>query len=598
MLLRRWLPLALAVAAACVHAPPSPPAAQPPALPPPGLDAGPRLPQPPPAEPPDAGPPPAPVDAGVDVEGWLRRLTTEQKVGQLMMVGFGGLEVSEAAVALVKGRHAGGVCLFKRNVASAEQVARLNDALWALLADEVPPFLAVDQEGGNVVRVADGNLVLPGNMVLGATGDAALAYAAGKAQGEDLRRLGFNMNLAPVLDVNVNPRNPVIGIRAFGDDPALVAKLGGPYARGQQDAQVASIAKHFPGHGPVDTDSHLTLPVVKASRKELERHLAPFASAFAEGLDGVMTAHIAVPALGGDDTPATLSPRVLDGVLRHQLGFDGLVLTDELEMHAIDRRYGVGKAAVMAINAGADMVLIPWRPEKKTEVWEALLEAVKSGELSAARLDQAVRRVLTLKARRGVFEKPGPLAERLAHLGEQKALADQVAAAGITLVRAGPNFPLPRTGRYGVVTTEAALGQAVTRRVPGARVLLVPAYPKGPQRSAMLKQVRALAEEVDTVIVGITNVNQVELATLAAQDDTPVVVVVLGLPYFAVQVPRAQTVLLGYSYQPSVSEAAVAALFGEHGTPGKLPVALPGLPRGTGLDPVGQRAGKSRPPGK
>ena len=197
------------------------------------------------------------------VETLLSGLSLESRVGQLMMVGFSGTEVDEDVEELVRGRQVGGVCLFKHNIRDAEQVARLNDGLRRLLVDHIPPFLALDQEGGNVVRVQDQVVVLPSNMALGATRSAELAYAAGRAQAEDLRRLGFNMNLAPVLDVNLNPRNPVIGVRSYGDSVPLVSELGRAFVRGQQDAGLVTVAKHFPGHGATDADSHTALPVMR-----------------------------------------------------------------------------------------------------------------------------------------------------------------------------------------------------------------------------------------------------------------------------------------------------------------------------------------------
>lgn len=506
-----------------------------------------------------------------------------------MMVGFAGKSVDESITRLVRGYRVGGVCVFGRNVVSSSQVAKLNDEVRALLADAVPPFIAVDQEGGNVVRVADGNLVLPGNMVLGAARDPQLAYEAGLAQGEDLRRLGFNMNLAPVLDVNSNPLNPVIGLRAFGDDVALVSQLGASFVRGQQDARLVTVAKHFPGHGAVDEDSHKSLPIVRAPLLTVRAQLQPFEAAMAAGLDGLMTAHIATPALTGDETPATLSPQVLGTVLRDELHFDGLVITDELEMEAIASTWGVGRAAVLAVNAGSDMVLIPWRIEKKEEVWFALLDAVRSGELSVERLDEAVRRVLTVKLKRGVFETPEPLEKRLASLGEKKALAARIASAGVTLLRQQHKlFPLPAGKRIAVISPESSFVEAMTRRYPELTSMTVAAYPTPEAREALKKQARAMASKADVVVVGVANSRQLELVTNAALAGKPVIAVVLGAPYLASQVHEAKVVLATYSYRDAATEAAAAALAGERGTPGRLPVSLPRFKFGHGLDPVGQ----------
>ncbi len=348
-----------------------------------------------------------------DVDALIAGMSVEAKVGQLMMVGFGGHAVDASIVALVKGKLVGGVCMFKRNINDPLQVGQLNDGVRALLADSIPPFIAVDQEGGSVVRLSDGVLVLPGNMALGATRNERLAYEAGRAQGDDLRRLGFNMNLAPVLDVNINPRNPVIGVRSFGDEPGLVSSFGAEFVRGQQDANIATVAKHFPGHGSSDSDSHKQLPVLTETEDELVSALRPFEAAMKVGLDGMMTAHVAAPKVTGDELPATLSERILGDILRRRMKFNGLVLTDEHEMEAIADRYGVGRAAVMAIKAGADMVLVPWRVERKAEAHAALLEAVKNGEISRVRLEDSLRRFLLLKVNSWMFEPLRALSVRL-----------------------------------------------------------------------------------------------------------------------------------------------------------------------------------------
>lgn len=563
--------------AACVHVPPPAPAEPPP--PPPKVAV----------EPVPPGPESTPVSEPTSIDALLAKMTLEEKVGQLMMVGFAGKEVDPAITDLVRGYRVGGVCVFGRNVGSAAQIGKLNDDVRALLSDSVPPFIAVDQEGGNVVRIADGNLVLPGNMVLGAARQPELAYEAGRAQGEDLVRLGFNMNLAPVLDVNSNPQNPVIGLRAFSDDVALVSQLGAEFVRGQQDAQIISVAKHFPGHGAVDADSHKALPVVRAPLKEVRRQLQPFEAAMKAGLDGLMTAHIATPTLTGDDVPATLSKRVLGGVLREELRFDGLVITDELEMDAIDRHYGVGRAAVLAVNAGADMVLIPWRLEKKEEVWMALLDAARGGEISRARLDRSVRRILATKLKRGLFTPLPPLEERLAHLGEKNELALRIASAGITLLRSEPGLFPVKAKKVAVISAEVGLIHALGRRLPNLVSLAVPAMPSDASRDGLKRQARAVAEQADVVVVGVVNSRQLELVTNASLAGKPVVAVVLGQPYLAAKVHEARVVLATYSYREAATEAAAAALLGERGTPGKLPVTLPRLPFGHGLNPVGHR---------
>lgn len=532
----------------------------------------------------------APTAGALGDDALLGAMSLEQKIGQVMMVGFSGFSVDEPVRQLVKGLQVGGVCLFKRNIESAAQVAKLNDELRGLFEGGVPPFIAVDQEGGNVVRLSDRNVVLPGNMVLGATRDAQLAYEAGRAQGDDLRRLGFNMNLAPVLDVNTNPKNPVIGIRAFGDDVGLVSELGVQFVRGQQAARVVTVAKHFPGHGGVESDSHKGLPVVNAPEAELRRQLVPFVSAMRAGLDGMMTAHIATPTLSnGDATPATLNRRVLGGVLREELGFDGLVVTDELEMDAIDTRYGVGHAAVLAVNAGADVVLVPWRAEKVNEVHAALLAAVGSGELPMARLDQAVRRVLRTKRARAVFEALPPREERLATLGQDHEVVTRIASAAVTLLKTDRRtFPLPSGRRIGVITGEGALARELGARVP-VKSVVVPAWPKLTERTGLKREALQLAAESDVVVVGIVNTHQLELAAVVAQSGKPVIAVVMGAPYLSTQLVNVPVVVTVYSYRDSMAEAAARALVGELRPAGRLPVAMPKMPFGYGLDVSGKR---------
>jgi beta-N-acetylhexosaminidase len=240
------------------------------------------------------------------------------------------------------------------------------------------------------------------------------------------------------------------------------------------------------------------------------------------------------------------------------------------------------------------MVLIPWRVEKKAEVHRALLDAARNGELPMTRVDEAVRRILTLKVRRGLFDEMPPLAERLKELGKRRSLADEIARGAVTLLRTSPSvFPVSREKHVAVVTAEPSLVTAVQSRVPSATALVVPAFEANPKKRDELKVLtQRLASSADVVIVGIVNTRQLELVTMAHLAGKPVVVVVMGLPYLGAQVPEAKVVLAVYSYRESATEAAAAALFGEAGTPGKLPVALPRFPFGFGLDPVGERMAK------
>lgn len=326
-----------------------------------------------------------------------------QKVGQLLMVGFDGEIPCDHVRRLIEHHHVGGVILFRRNIASPGQVSTLNRQLQAINAENssVPLLIAVDQEGGVVARLENGVTPLPSALAFRAAGRVADCEALTHIGNEELRLLGFNVNFAPVLDVNNNRRNPVIGVRAFGETVAEVCEYGLAALRGIQAAGIAATAKHFPGHGDTDVDSHLGLPRVPHDRARLDAvELAPFRAAIAAGVDAIMSAHVVFPAFEPDpDTPSTLSHAVLTDLLRRELGFSGVVFTDCLEMAAIAEGIGVVEGAVRAFKAGADILLVSHREDRQVGVIEALVKAVESGEIAESRIDESLARILALKSR-------------------------------------------------------------------------------------------------------------------------------------------------------------------------------------------------------
>src|SRR6266581_343084 len=338
----------------------------------------------------------------------LAKMSLEQKVGQVFMLGFEGTTLNAANRALVNGLHLGGVTLFARNVDTAAQVAQL-DADLQTIADPLPLFISVDQEGGLVVRITDGATIFPGNMAVGATGDPTLARKVADASASELLAMGINMDLAPVVDVNTNPLNPVIGVRSFGSDVSLVSEFGVQTIQGLQSSGVSAVGKHFPGHGDTSVDSHRGLPVVPHSLERLQAlEFLPFKAAIQAGVDGIMTAHLYLPAIEPQqDLPATLSKTVLTGLLREQLGYQGLILTDALDMDAIKKDRAAAEAAVQAFEAGADMLLIAGiNADDRLHLGDgppALLAAVQSGRVSEDRLDASVLRILEAKAKRGIL---------------------------------------------------------------------------------------------------------------------------------------------------------------------------------------------------
>jgi len=332
-------------------------------------------------------------------------MTLKEKLGQLVMAGFEGTRSSKALTRLVATTRVGGVILFRRNVESPAQVLSLTRSLQRM-APRAPLFIAVDQEGGRVSRLPPPFTQFPASAVLGRRKSVSLTYAVGEAMGRELAAVGINMNMAPVLDVNTNAANPIIGDRAYGDSPMVVEEHGLALMVGLQDCRVIACGKHFPGHGATSQDSHLDLPEVAVSLHELERtHLRPFEHAIANRLAAVMTAHVRYPEMDSME-PATLSKKILTNLLRRAMGFDGLVITDALEMKAISDRYDAASAAVKAVQAGVDVLLYCENPDAPAEAIDALLAAVRRRQLSEARVDQSLNRVLRLKERFLLGEKP------------------------------------------------------------------------------------------------------------------------------------------------------------------------------------------------
>ena len=325
-------------------------------------------------------------------------MNLREKIGQLFMLGFPGTEPSKDLRDLFKTYHPGGVILFSRNLEDPEQAAHLTNALQKL-APKLPLLVSIDQEGGRVARLPKGFTLFPGQGALGQAGAAELAYAFAEVTALELRAIGVNMDLTPVLDVNTNPGNPIIGDRAFGQDPVQVEALGLAVIAGLQDNGVLACGKHFPGHGDTAADSHKELPTVSLGIDRLrEIELRPFAHCFANGLAAVMTAHVRYPALD-PHAPATLSPAILTDLLRTQLHFKGLALTDDLEMHAIIDHYGIEDAAVRALRAGADILLICKDHDRQVAAMEAVYRAVKDGDVPELQVEHALLRVLEAKER-------------------------------------------------------------------------------------------------------------------------------------------------------------------------------------------------------
>ena len=337
----------------------------------------------------------------------VKEMSVERKVGQLLMVGLPGGNVTSEVRSIIRKYMPGGVILFGYNISQNHKLVKFIDELQkeSLEMSGFPLFMSLDQEGGRVIRIIDGVTQFPGAMAMGVSDDEELVKTSARILGMQLRKIGINMNLAPVLDVNNNPRNPVINTRAFGSTPLVVSRMGVAYMVGLQGALCIAVGKHFPGHGDTSEDSHLTLPVIPYNlARLLNIELEPFVEAIRRGIDGIMTAHILYPELETSGIPATLSPFFLTELLRNRFGFEGVVITDDMEMHAISKNYDIGEAAVKAVSAGSDIILVSSHGKAIKRIHSALMRAVADGVISTERLDASVKRIMELKLRYKIMD--------------------------------------------------------------------------------------------------------------------------------------------------------------------------------------------------
>ena len=508
-------------------------------------------------------------------------------VGRLLLLSFEGTEAPLTQLAAVR---PAGFIFFASNAEGAAQTRALTRRLQA--AADYPLLFGIDQEGGTISTLrpgdeADGWALFPGNPALGAAGDPALARAVGEAIGLELAFAGFNLNFAPVVDVVSEPDNPVVGGRSFGSSPALVGTLGAAFAAGLEDAGVAAVAKHFPGHGGTLTDSHLSLPVVTRSREGLGRlELSPFRALIDAGVPAVMSAHVVYPALG--DLPATLSESILSGLLRRELGFDGVVITDALNMRAITDRYGPGEAALRSAQAGADLLLVVGDEAVQNEVYRTLQEALEDGRLSRNRVLEALSRTSRLAERYPLQNAPRPDAP------DHRALAQKVAHRAATLLWNDGALPIhaaqqvlvvaPQPRGYGDAQHLGSVFKAVGR---GVRSVVVSEQPTTAERAEAVQK----AATADVVVLasyhgfGAFPEGLAALEAALAATNKPLVVVALGNPddarFFSAR-PDAYAAV--YGYRDANLRAARDLLLGRRRPGGRLPV-----PVGTGSEmfPVG-----------
>jgi beta-N-acetylhexosaminidase len=527
-------------------------------------------------------------------------MTLEQQIGQLFMVGFDGISPTPDILDLIQRCHVGGVIFFTRNIGTAQQVAALTRSLQETAqaaGHRAPLLISIDQENGMVRRLGNDMTAFPGNMTLGAIGSEQLVYDVAQATGEELKALGINMNLAPVADVNNNPANPVIGVRSFGEDPQEVARLTAAAVRGYRAAGVISTLKHFPGHGDTATDSHRALPIIPHSMERLAAvELVPFARGIEAGADSVMIAHIFLPALmPPDELPATVSPAIIRGLLREQLGYAGVVISDCMEMDAITNTVGAARGSVLALKAGTDVVLVSHRADRQRASIEAALAAARSGELSPEAIRQAAERVLRLKQRLLSWDDALPATPSLwtGNAGHQH-LAQRAYEQSTTLVRneaallplhLEPTAPLlvlaPQPETFSQASDRVHhhefFVESIRQRHSAVQALALSPRPT----EAEYQQALQAASSAQVTIVLTMNANldrsQRELMQALLQAGALVIGVAVGNPYDLLAFPALRTYLVTYEYTPPALAAAVRVLFGETQARGHLPVSLPGL---------------------
>jgi len=540
--------------------------------------------------------------------GWiqskLQHITLEEKIGQLFIVHVygktptdpnyetinlnsnrGGKNFKE----VIEKYHVGGVIYFNwtDNVLTpldAAQTNALSNGIQKIAMDQrmpIPLFVSTDQEGGIVQRLVSPGTVFPGNMALGATRSTDYAAKTAAILGTELKSIGVNMNFAPVADVNVNPANPVIGVRSFSEDPSLVSDMTVAQVGAYQNENMIATAKHFPGHGDTATDSHYGLPIITHDLETLHKiDLKPFKAAIDSGIDAIMTAHIVVPALDDSGLPATLSKPILTGLLREELGFKGLIITDSLGMSGANV-VPPERVAVEAFKAGADILLNPPNVEV---AYYGMLEAAKSGEISKKRIDESVYRILEAKLKRGLFENPYTDESAISNIGtaDHLAAADEIANKSITLVK-NENSVLPIKHSDKIFVTGPSTGKPemlsnlIKAKGFDSYFYSTGASPTAVQINSAVLQAQQADKVIVTTYTANTNTAQQDLVNALLKTGKPVIVAAIRNPYDLMAFPHVNAYLATYGDRDVSVKALERVLTGEFNPSGKLPVTIPSL---------------------
>lgn len=528
-----------------------------------------------------------PLHAQSRVDSLLAEMTLEEKVGQMFMVDLYGATLNEPGRLLLEEWKPGAAVLFASNVGTPAETTRLINEWQSAVVDAggLPMFITTDQEGGVIARLKDGFTTLPAMMLLTATGDVSLAQRTGETLARELSAVGVNMNLGPVADLYTNLNNPIIGRRSFGSEPERTGQMLAGLVRGMQGGGVLATAKHFPGHGDTQHDSHTSLPIVAHSREELDRiELAPFKWTVAAGVEAVMVAHIWYPAYDPDEQmPASLSYNVVTGVLRQELGFTGLIMTDAIEMDAIDLTFTYPEASIRAVLAGVDIIAFGANlsPQSQIAAMSGVVQAVRDGRITEARIDESVRRILDAKARYGILDWQ-PLdpatADRRVNIGEGSALVRELFNAGVTIAydQIGAVPVNPVTQRVSVIypASRPAIRSECEVYSPSVTWLGVGESPSADD----IARASTTARTSDVAVVFTSNAafDTAQQALVNALPPEKTVAVALFSPFDWQAFPGVAAYLTTYSPLPEAVPAACAVLFGAIPAQGSLPVALDG----------------------
>ncbi len=486
----------------------------------------------------------------------LNKMTLQEKIGQVFMVGLSDKELSSQTKLFLKKYQFGNFILFSHNIKNVPQVKKLIENLKGIHSH--PLFIATDQEGGEIVRLHEKEFRTPSAMALGMTQSEQLIYETASYIAYQLDRVGFNLNLAPVMDINTKGNTGVIGNRAFGNTPETVSQMGSAFIRGLQEGGMSATAKHFPGHGSAIGDSHEGFSILPYSLDKIKKwDLVPFKNAILSDVDVIMTAHV-TPL--GEKLPVTLSSKYLKDLLRDELHFQGLILSDDLEMDAVGRNYGLEKAVVQSFLAGTDMIMVTGQKTNQKKAYEALYNAVKSGAVSESRLNDSVKRILSIKLKRKAIERK---VAQVPSFDFKKKIAEKV----FTVIHKSDSFSPIEDHKKSilVITSLRVFYDDVKKDYSNAHFKYLKEEFLRSDHNELLKNISKEENKYDYIVVGFTRNTHVKFINdLIEKVKTPIIAVSFSAPYFSEMLrTKSYSYICTYDRNPESIELTLSYLKGE-----------------------------------